>query len=128
MAACASSEYMLATTGGFDFMDTKDPLEQKLEHVLRAHGIRFSRPERDPKTYNTLDYYLPDRDLFIEVKAYSTARLHDQLTRSQVDAGPVMVLIGMGAVMAFEELLSGAQHPDPTKLGTNPSLSQFGSL
>lgn len=68
---------------------------------LNAHGIRYTRPDQVGSDPSVLDFHLTDHGLSVELKNYSSPRLHDQLVRSGLDAGPVMVLIGPGAVAAF---------------------------
>lgn len=82
-----------------------DPLEARLVEILEQNGIAYTRPERNPKGKSTLDFYLPQYGLSIEVKAWSTERLHGQLVNSGMEKHGIMVLIGLPAVEAFGKLM-----------------------
>ena len=77
-----------------------DPLEHNFEAILVSLGVDYTRPERDG---DHLDFYLPDFDLAVEVKAAPTKRLHRQLTASR--HGDVLVLVGFDAVEKFRQFL-----------------------
>lgn len=90
-----------------------DPVEQAFEAVLDGHRIRFSRPERDAAPHSgrpRLDYFLLDYGVYVEVKAWSSERLHKQLRESGKEADGIIVLIGIPAVRAFGLMLSGHNH------------------
>lgn len=70
-----------------------DPLESAVETFLRARKIKFSRPEQDSTDRANLDFYLPDFNLYIEVKQYHTPRIAEQLSRVPEHRN-VMVLVG----------------------------------
>lgn len=55
--------------------ETQDPLELAFRQLCDEFGIRYVCPEKDG---GRLDFYLPDVDLYVEVKAHPTPRLHDQ--------------------------------------------------
>lgn len=84
-----------------------DPLESEMERILTERGIVFTRPDRDASVKPTVDFHLPEYGLYVEVKAYATERMVEQLIRSELDGGPVMVLVGLEAVRAFGRLLEG---------------------
>lgn len=69
------------------------PLETSVESFLRSRNIRFSRPETDQMDRTNLDFYLPDFNLYIEVKLYHTPRIAEQLSRVPEHRN-VMVLVG----------------------------------
>jgi hypothetical protein len=83
----------------------EDPLELMVGQFLTDCHVRYIRPDRSPTVKSTLDFYLPDFDVSIEVKSWNSERLHDQIKRSGED-GKVIVLIGMQAVKAFIRLCS----------------------
>lgn len=80
------------------------PLEQGMETLLRESGIRFVRPERIPGSHIKLDFWLPDFDLFIELKQFPTPRLDAQLEPIDPTKN-VMVLIGRNSLWAFQALV-----------------------
>ena len=59
-----------------------DPLEEQLAHALEQAGIDFAC-EDDPRNTKRLDFYLPQHDLYIEVKRMHTERLTDQMSRAE---------------------------------------------
>jgi hypothetical protein len=79
-----------------------DPVEQAFMDCCAEHNVWYQRPEQ---TGGRLDFYLPDYGLYVEVKAYSTERLHAQLESVNAGPVPVMVLIGIGSVRAFGQML-----------------------
>ena len=79
------------------------PLEKKLAALLRSNGIWFTRPERDKTDPTTLDFFLPELRLYIEVKQFYTDRIAGQLQK--VPQGmTAIVLIGPRAVEDFMAL------------------------
>ena len=80
----------------------EDPLEVQFELICKELDIRFTRPEREPYGL-TFDFYLPDFRLYVEVKARSTERIHTQIVRN--GNPPVVVIVGLEAVMMFGNLL-----------------------
>ena len=84
------------------------PLEDRFQRILDYYDIPYTIPERDRLDAATLDFYLPDFRLYVEVKQHSTPRMHDQVDRArQFHAGRgVMVLVGEEAVDGFGKLLN----------------------
>ena len=78
---------------------TKDPCEQIVAEALTQKGITFVT-ERERKEQQ-LDFYLPDFDLFIEVKQFSTPRTAAQIAGME----NVLVIQGRAAANAFAKLL-----------------------
>ncbi len=74
-------------------MATLDPLEKQVEDALNAAGVRFRRDDHE----SGLDFYLPNVDLYVEVKRFHTARIADQMSRRP----NVIVLQGAKSVTAF---------------------------
>lgn len=74
-----------------------DVMEDSIERWLLANSIRYRRAD-DMKTH--LDFFLPDFNVYIEVKRYHTPRIADQLQRA-----PDIIIIQGGASMRFLESL-----------------------
>ncbi len=56
-----------------------DPFEEAMAAALVAAGIRYQRDE-DARPH--LDFYLPDFDVYIEVKQFHSARTAGQMSRA----------------------------------------------
>lgn len=85
----------------------EDPVEQAFMDVCAAAGIRYERPER---MGGRVDFYLPDFELFVEVKAYSCERLHEQLESIDAGRNAAMVLIGVKSVAAFARMIGATKN------------------
>lgn len=70
-------------------------LEVDIAKALEAANISFTAPKR-------LDFYLPDYDIFIEVKRYHTERSNDQLSTQD----NVILVQGMKCVDFLCKLLN----------------------
>ena len=73
-----------------------DPLEEALAQALKQAGIAFVR-ERGGLIPVGLDFYLPDHDLYIEVKRFHSDRIGPQMAR----AANVIAIQGLDAVRWF---------------------------
>ena len=62
-------------------MLTTDPMERLIEAALLDAEIEFI-PGRGGMTENGLDFYLPRRDLYIEVKRFHSDRIAQQMSRA----------------------------------------------
>jgi hypothetical protein len=80
-----------------------NPVEKTFERFCEKYDIAFARTERNRSSRSTLDFHLTDYNLSVEVKQFSSDRIHEQITRSGETS--VMVLIGVGAVLALERLV-----------------------
>jgi hypothetical protein len=63
-------------------LHTTDPLELRIIKLLDYKNIAFiheSQTSFPRKNGRSLDFYLPDFDLYIEVKAFHTERINKQL-------------------------------------------------
>ena len=85
-------------------------LESLFELELIKLGVCYVRPEQIAGSSNTLDFQLllPAElggPVCVEVKAWSSERLHDQLRRSGAEAGGIVVLVGVPAVRLFLGML-----------------------
>jgi hypothetical protein len=78
--------------------EINDPVEQAFVDMCTRKGILCETPN------NRMDFYLPEVNLYVEVKAWPTPRLIPQL-ESVINHTPVMVLVSLRAVEAFEKLL-----------------------
>ena len=81
-----------------------DPLEKRFIIMLEEAGLEYTRPEHDRRDPATLDFYIRDFGLYVEVKQFFTPRLSGQLAKVPVGAS-IMVLIGPRSVDAFERLV-----------------------
>lgn len=79
---------------------TNDPLEQKISKTLDSLKIEYNCPDQ-MKGNGRLDFYLPFYDIYIECKAHSSPRLHEQINGNS----NVIVLIGEKSVNLFCNLL-----------------------
>lgn len=79
-----------------------DPLEKEFESICNQNNIRFKRPEQE-KNNKTLDFFLVDYNVYVEVKAYSCERMHHQIVRN--GNPPIIVIIGIEAVKSFGAIL-----------------------
>lgn len=85
-------------------------LESLFEMELLEMRVHYVRPEQIAGSRNTLDFQLllPAElggPMCVEVKAWSSERLHDQLRRSGAEASGIVVLVGAPAVMLFLRML-----------------------
>jgi hypothetical protein len=76
-----------------------DPLEEQIERWLIANNISFRRAD-DMKVH--LDFFLPEFNVYIEVKRYHTERIKDQIER----ATDVIVIQGSASLRFLESLVS----------------------
>lgn len=80
-----------------------DPIEAIVAGALARAGVVYIR-DGQGETFG-LDFYLPSFGVYIEVKAYHTARVSDQMAR----AADVIVIQGRAAAEAFAAMLDGAR-------------------
>lgn len=78
-----------------------DPMEAVVSTALESAGIRF---ESGPSAPARLDFYLPDHDIYIEVKQMHSDRIAEQMSR----APNVIAIQGMQAARFFASLLQEA--------------------
>ena len=83
---------------------TTDPLEQIIEIALHEAGIPYYT-ENAPENEHNLDFFLPEQDLYVEVKGGATPRIADQMTRHQ----NIMVIQGKAAALTFAKMLTKQQ-------------------
>lgn len=79
------------------------PLEQAVEEALTAAGEHFTC-ERESSDQR-LDFHLTERNVFIEVKAWHTPRISDQMASER----NVIALQGPEAVAWFVTLIERAK-------------------
>lgn len=79
-------------------MSTNDPMEGMIRAALTRAGIRFVEGDRNPAR---LDFYLPEFDLYIEVKQFHSDRIAGQMARAE----NVIVAQGSKAVEALAALI-----------------------
>mgnify|MGYP003528059905 FL=1 len=85
-------------------------LEVWFEVELQRMGVHYTRPEKIRGSTNTLDFQLllPAElggPVCVEVKTWSSERLHDQLRRSGMESSGIVVLIGEPSVRLFANML-----------------------
>jgi len=80
---------------------TTDPMERLVERALIDAGIRFQTDHGGHVPAN-LDFYLPDFDVYLEVKRMHSPRISDQMAR----APNVIAIQGEGSVRFVVEMLA----------------------
>jgi hypothetical protein len=80
---------------------TKDPVERLVECALRAAGVAFERDKELEPGRHSIDFYLPDHDLWIEVCQMHTPRKIEQMAR----VTNCVLIQGMEAARGFSALL-----------------------
>ena len=75
-------------------------MEAIIAEALVAAGIEFVG-ENDPRS-KSLDFYLPEQDLHIEVKRFHTDRIISQMKRSE----NVVVIVGLKAALSFAGMIA----------------------
>ena len=83
------------------FVARTDPLEDALASALDQAGVAYVR-DRDGLVPTNLDFYLPDHDLYIEVKRFHSDRIGPQMAR----ADNVIAVQGADAVRWLCNLLT----------------------
>lgn len=88
-----------------------DPMELIVRGALERAGIDFTT-DRGGGNQHNLDFYLPDFDLYIEVKQFHAPRIAEQMSRAE----NIIVAQGKGAVTWLASLIdpngTSAQAPD----------------
>ena len=79
---------------------TTNPLEQIVERSLIASGTKY-HTEFDADNITGLDFYLPQQDIYLEVKAMHSERISEQMSR----ASNVIAVQGKQAVEWFASLI-----------------------
>lgn len=75
-----------------------DPLENRIAGAFDAAGIHYVRESKESKF---LDFYLPDFDVYVEVKGGTTSRVNKQCARDH----NVIVVQGVKSAQFLCELL-----------------------
>ncbi len=94
----------ISTTGSARHPRTDDPIEAIVAHALDGRNIQYvmdGEESRSPRNRG-LDFYLPDCDIHIEVKAFHSDRIAQQLSRTS----NCIVIQGKQAALAFAALIS----------------------
>jgi len=74
------------------------PLEKLVAEALTRANIKWIHEPPLPHTLRRIDFYLPDYNVYIEVKSfYSSKRIHEQLSNVQNS----ILIVGYKAVEAF---------------------------
>ncbi|MGO1079713.1 hypothetical protein [Inquilinus sp. CA228] len=82
-----------------------DPMETIIAAALDAAGIAYKHDRVDAKASQGLDFYLPEMDLYIEVKQFHSDRIAEQMSR----APNVIAIQGIGAAVAFARMLGAVK-------------------
>lgn len=77
-----------------------DPMEIAMASALRDAGIRFVLDDAG----SGLDFYLPDFDVYIEVKQFHSDRIAEQMARRK----NVIAVQGIPSVAVFRRLFASA--------------------
>ena len=77
-----------------------DPVESIVADALDRAGYSY-RIDGQGETRN-LDFYLPELDLYIEVKQFHSDRIAEQMSRAE----NVIAIQGVGAARAFARMIS----------------------
>lgn len=75
-----------------------DPVEKIIAETLSRKRVRFTHETQNKE--QGLDFYLPDYDIFIECKRFSSER-----TEKQISGKEVILIQGMIAARAFREMM-----------------------
>ncbi|MCY1374892.1 hypothetical protein D9M68_551420 [compost metagenome] len=76
-----------------------DFLEQSVADILAFHKIKFIHESENNKS--NLDFYLPDFDVYIEVKQYHSDRVLKQLSGKE----DIILIQGKKSISMLKELL-----------------------
>ena len=77
-----------------------DPVEYVVAVALNAANVRFVHETQNKDLCKSLDFYLPDFDVFIECKRFSCDR-----TANQIMGREVILIQGMKAAQAFRDMM-----------------------
>lgn len=77
-----------------------DFLEKEIAETLSASDIRFIHESKGKN--QRLDFFLPDHNVYIEIKQYHTDRINEQLKLKE----NIILLQGKKSVRLFKELLT----------------------
>lgn len=103
MAVSTLSHQSIADPGALGPPRTNDPMERLVEHALRRAGIRYE-VDRDGAVPANLDFYLPDHDVYLEVKRFHSDRIAEQMSR----AANVIAVQGETAIRFFCERIAAS--------------------
>lgn len=78
---------------------TVDPVEELIASAMKRNKVKFLTSP-DPACRG-LDFYLPDYDVFVEVKQFHSGRISEQMSRAE----NVIAIQGRGAAKAFARIL-----------------------
>ena len=102
-------------TGGNGWKGRGCPLEESLERWLIQNQISYRRADSMP---THLDFFLPDFQIYIEVKRFHTPR-----TAVQIEWAPDIIVIQGGASMRFLESLISRKGVESTIHGIPDAAS-----
>ena len=76
-----------------------DHLELAVAEILERHNIEFVHESQN--NGSNIDFYLPDYDVYIEVKQYHSDRVINQLNKRD----NIILIQGIGSIKMIERLL-----------------------
>ena len=79
-----------------------DPVEIVIERGLELAGIKYIRCDEQ---HRHLDFYLPELNIYIEVKQFHTPRIAEQMAR----VPDIIAIQGMKAAVTFCKMIGGYQ-------------------
>lgn len=62
-------------------LELSDPLEQYIAESLTRARILFTHESEDPEVTKCLDFYLPEFNVYLEIKGGHSKRIADQMSR-----------------------------------------------
>lgn len=78
-----------------------DPIEAIVASALTSAGVAFERDGANTSR-PPLDFYLPDFDLYIEVKQFHSDRIAGQMAKAE----NVIAIQGRAAALAFARMIN----------------------
>ena len=87
-------------------------LEKQMAALLERSGIDFTRPDQNRNDPTTLDFFLPQLNIYIEVKQYHSDRINRQLS-AVPERTTAILLMGPAAVGDLERLCNCLKWPTP---------------
>jgi hypothetical protein len=91
-----------------------DPIERIVQIALERADIVYVLEGECPDAGQTLDFWLPHYDVYIECKQFHTPRIADQMSR----APNIIAIQGRPAAELFAAAIGALCHPSPIGRGT----------
>ncbi len=97
----------------------RDPLERIIADALERINVAYIHELMDSEATSGPDFYLPDLDLYIEVKAFDAG---DRTVRQLKGRTNILLVQGRDAAIGLASLLTGqipGRAPGPAPRGTS---------